>query len=288
MMLARRTAIAGYLVLVALSLGAVMRAPVAVQKINAMVPAQDFAPIYGEESLDVADVVGAIPNRPDPVWAVEPSRKYQKTIVEGFGNCSQKTFGFAYLLDRSGLDYQVIHLLPRDRFLIGGGHTVMRMRYRYQGIERVGIVDLLEAALPVSASGYADIDTLVAGPLVDFRFELLNSETDGVSDYYGDFLEDAVLAYIPADEIARYFRFLEAVYVPLGSERLEKHVYDGLALMLGFYPSIFVPEYARLVEGREVEWFTYRSVLWVLRSALVGLPLLTLAALLGLRGRRSA
>ena len=97
-----------------------------------------------------------------------------------------------------------------------------------------------------------------------------------------------MLAYIPASEVARYFRFLETVYLPLGSERLEKHLYDGLALMLGFYPTIYVPEYARLVEGREVEWLTYRSALWVLRSALVGLPLLMLAALLGLRGRRSA
>ncbi len=58
--------------------------------------------------------------------------------------------------------------------------------------------------------------------------------------------------------------------------------------MLGFYPAIYVPDYAQLVEGREVEWLTYRSALWVLRSALLGLPLLTLAALLGLRERRSA
>ncbi len=93
---------------------------------------------------------------------------------------------------------------------------------------------------------------------------------------------------MPADEIARYFRFLETIYVPLGSERLEKHFYDGLALMLGFYPSIYVPDFERLVEGREVEWLSYRSALWVLRSAMLGLPLLTLAALLGLRGRRSA
>jgi hypothetical protein len=284
----RRTAIAGYLILVALSLGAALRAPIAIQKINAIVPAQGFAPIDGEGSLDVAEVVRSIPYRPQPVWTVEPSQKYQQTIVEGFGNCSQKTFGLAYLLDQSGIDYQVIHFLPPDRFLVGGGHTVMRTRYHYQGIERVGIVDLLEAGLPVSASGYADIDTLAAGPLADFRFELLNSETDGISNFYGDFLHEAVLAYIPASEIAGYFRFLEAVYVPLGSERLEKHFYDGLALMLGFYPAIHVPDYERLVEGREVEWLTYRSALWVLRSALVGLPLLTLAALLGWRRRRSA
>ncbi len=214
-MSARRTAMASYLILVALSLGAAMRAPIAIQKINAIVPAQDFAPIDGERSLDVAAVVGAIPYRPQPVWTVDPSRKYHQTIIEGFGNCSQKTFGLAFLLDQTGIDYQVIHLLPPDRFLIGGGHTVLRTRYRYQGSERVGIVDLLEAGLPVSASGYADIDTLAAGPLADFRFELLNATTDGVSGFYGDFLNEAVLAYIPASEIARYFRFLETVYVPL-------------------------------------------------------------------------
>ncbi len=287
-MSARRTAMASYLILVALSLGAAMRAPIAIQKINAIAPAQDFAPIDGERSLDVAGVVGAIPYRPNSVWTVEPSRKYQQTIVEGFGDCAQKTFGLAYLLDQTGVDYQVIHMLPPDRFLIGGGHTVMRTRYHYRGSEHVGIVDLLEAGLPVSASGYADIDALAAGPLADFRFELLNTETDGTPSFYGDYLDDVVLAYIPASEIARYFRFLETVYVPLGSERLEKHLYDGLALMLGFYPTIYVPEYARLVEGREVEWLTYRSALWVLRSALVGMPPLMLAALLGLRGRRSA
>ena len=88
-----------------------------------------------------------------------------------------------------------------------------------------------------------------------------------------------VIGYIPGEDVSRYFRFLETAYVSLGSGRLEKYVFDGLALLLGYYPEIGVLEYERLTEGRGLQIAWHRSSAWVLRSAFAVLPLLLVVEL---------
>jgi hypothetical protein len=262
-----------YPALVALSLAAATSRPVAFQKVNAIADAEGIEPVRSEASLDVAARLAAIPYRAgdEAVWAVEPRARYRETILEGRGNCSNLAFGLAYELDWRGLDYQLIHLMPHD-FLAGSGHTVVRTRYRYREVERVGVVDLLEGGLPASAGRPLDVDDLARGAVPSFSIVALHAKQDARSDYYGAFLDEVRLGYITARDIHAYFDFIDAVYVPLGSPRLEKYVFDGLAVLAGAYPRIHVPDAAGLFAGNRLERAVLVAACWVLRSAVFLIP----------------
>ncbi len=274
-----------YLGALALALVTVGLQPVAFQKSNAIRAVRTLPELGTGDALDVTNIVGAIPYQPGEVWSVLPAEKYRRTIEEGRGNCSQKTFGLAWWLDREGRPFQVVHLLPLESFLAGGGHTLLRARVDWRDQEQTALVDLRQGALPMSGDRPIDITDLAAGPIDGFHFELLNPGGADSTVYFGAFLDSAVVGVIPDPEIDRYFRFLEAVYRPLGNQRIEKLIYDGLALLLGYYPTIHVIDTDRLFAGRGVARTRYQATLWLLRSALVVLPAFLMMELLPHRER---
>ncbi len=284
-MLRRRWLFLIYLCALTLSLAAVTSRPGAYQKSNAIRGAAHFPALDRGRPFDVAATIGAIPYQPGVVGSVLPQQKYLQTIEGGLGNCSQKAFGLAWQLGREGREYQVVHLLPLDSFLDGGGHTLLRTEVTWEGRDAVGVVDMLQGALPLTRGRLVDLPDLVAGPIEEFRFALLNPGGEDSIEYYGEFLDTAVVGVISTAAIARYFRFLERVYVPLGNERLEKLVFDGLAIVMGFYPAIDVVEVDRLFAGRRLERAGYRTALWVFRSAIVIFPLFVGLELLARRER---
>ncbi|MCP4245357.1 MAG: hypothetical protein QF890_11810 [Myxococcota bacterium] len=223
-----RTIQACYLLLLALCAGAALHRPAMFQKVNALRPA-GAAPALAESDtpLAIAPVIEKIPYTEVAAWAVAPQQRYERTMVKGGGNCSQRSFGLAYELDRIGSDFQIVHLLPLEGFLGAGGHTVLRARYELDGVEHAGLIDLHHGGIPTRGGRPIDIDDLSRGAIPDFRFITLNP--DGISSerFYGPFLETAVPAYILASDVHRYFRFLEGVYVPLGPDRLEKYVWPA-------------------------------------------------------------
>ncbi len=68
-------------------------------------------------------------------------------------------------------------------------------------------------------------------------------------DYYGSFLDDAVIAVINDHEVEGYFRFMNKIYVPLGNPKMEKYIYESLSFVLGKYPNVYVAksDYERLI-----------------------------------------
>lgn len=273
-----RSLAACYLALLAALLLAAGANPVALQKANAVREVgTSIPPLQGEASLDVERVLSAIPFDPEDlgfmVWEVDPDRKYQRTILEGRGNCSNFVFGLARLLELSDVDFQIVHMMrPRD-FLEGRGHTVIRTRYLHAGEERVGLVDVFAGGLPQSAGRLLDASDL-RGPVPDFSFLSWNGRPELAKDFFRELPPDVVIGWISRADVERYFRFLERFYVPLGSSRIEKYLYDGVALLLGFYPPIQVEDIGRLRDANPLEWHLYQFALWSFRSALVGLPLL--------------
>lgn len=247
------------------------------QKLNVIRPAEAIPDLRVQEDdfIDVYDVVRSIPYDGGRVWTVVPKEKHRQTILRGRGNCSNLSYGLAYELARSNIDYQLISFLDRDEFVDGGGHTVIRVGYRYDGSPRVGLVDLVRGGLPRSGDSFLDVSDLRGLAIEDFSIEPLNARKfEGADEprFYGEDLESSAIGYIRAEDIERYFDFIETVYVPLGSERLEKHVFDGLALLLGTLPTIRLPAYPELVERHRLAFVAHRSSLWILRSALVVLP----------------
>lgn len=286
----RRGLAIGYVAVVAMALIAIGARPVAFQKVAVIERGVgDSAPgaVAVGASLDVDSVIGGIPYALEErmVWDVEPRSKYRRTILEGAGNCSNLVFGLAYHLEASSVDYQIVHIMHPETFLDGDGHTVIRTHFRHAGIEQIGLVDVREAALPRSGGRFLDVADLRAGPVSEFAMEKVVERPDRSSFYYASYLADAAIGVIPASEVRRYFRFVETLYVPFGSRRLEKYVYDGLAVMLGFYPTIYVEDLPRLAGRNRAEWVLFTGSLWLLRSAVIVLPLLGWAVL---RKRRRA
>lgn len=282
-----------YCALLLACLIAVAASPVAFQKTNSIVGARfegALANVSTERSLDVAALIGSIPYAAESemVWEVNPEKKFERTIGEGEGNCSNLIFGLAYYLDRHGIDYHIVHLMQPDIFLDGHGHTVVRVNYQYRGETRIGIVDVADGGLPMRDSRFLDLPDLEQGSLPGVSMESLNSHREPNLKFYRESLDEIVVGLIPAEELDHYFAFIERIYLPLGSEPLEKFLYDGLAVLFGAYPTIYVEEIGRAKAGNELRWVFHRGALWMFRSAAVVLPLIAWSELRRRRPRSAA
>ncbi|MFQ5600813.1 MAG: hypothetical protein ACE5G2_09700 [Candidatus Krumholzibacteriia bacterium] len=281
-----------YLALVLVALVGAARKPVAFQKCYAIEERSPLpALVAAATPLDVAGFLGSIPyvDQSTTVYAVHPRERYERTIVQGYGNCSNLVFGAAAHLYETRRDYQIVHTLPRGSFLDGGGHTVLRTRYELNGRTYVGLVDVLEGGIPATAGRPLDLADLQAGAVPDFSIRSLSGKHDASSEFYDALLDQATIGCIPGAQVNRYFAFLDKTYVALGSAKLEKYAYDGLAVVLGLYPKIFVDSIADTFAGHHAERRFYLGALWVLRSAVVILPLILLVELNTLhRTRRRA
>lgn len=276
--------IAAYFMLLLTAMCLAALRPLSFQKSNTVIPGpKEFPAITADSFLDVDEIVGQIPYKGGFVWAIHPDRKFESTIRDGYGSCSNKTEGLAYYLNNAEIDFQIVDLLHPESFLEGYGHTLMRAPYQRNGENRTALIDMLEAGLPLSGDKYIDVADLSNGAIADFGMVQLNQTKIPKSRYYGDFLEGVVVGFRTAEEVARYHDFLKAVYIPFGNERLEKYAYDGLSLFFGVLPSIQVHKYDDLIEGNQFEIYANKIGLWILRSSVLILPAL---ALMWMRRRR--
>lgn len=254
-------------ILTIISLGIAASRPIAFQKLNTIVPADGFEPLRRPTlPVDIVGIIEKAPFHPGSAVTADPAEKYRLTVEEGTGNCSERAFGLAWKLRQSKIDLQIVHLLPRSDFVLGHGHSVIRIPYEDDGETRVGLVDLLEGGLPSSGGVPLDIEDLTRGSIADFEIRSLTRLQDNESPHYGKSLDSVSIGYIPAREIDHYFDFIERVYVPLGNDRLEKTFYDGLALLFGALPKIYVPDYESLVREHRIEMWLQNAALWILRT----------------------
>ncbi len=234
-------------------------------------------------ALNVADFIGAIPyvNDWNSLFTVDPVSKFRQTIVQGDGDCSNLVFGAAYALDRAGIDYEIIHLLPRTTVLDGEGHVVLRVPYSFEGAQRIGIVDVQAAGLPQSQGRFVDRKDLENGPLPEYTLLRLNPGRDhSNSPYYTDFLATARVGSMSSTEVGRYFRFIESVYVPLGNAPFEKYLFDGAAVLLGIFPPIYVTSPADLFQDVHLLRHFFIFALWMMRSLPLFIPLFVLSEMM--------
>ncbi|MEM7043369.1 MAG: hypothetical protein AAF543_11215 [Pseudomonadota bacterium] len=266
----------GYLAFLLAAAWIAASSPIAFQKANVVTPStpRGVPDLIVSTPLDADKVVGDIPYRGGEVWAVKPSAKYEATILGGSGNCATKTLGLAHYLGENGIDYQIIDLMHSGTFLAGIGHTLMRVAYRHNGQERVGLIDMLEGGLPTDGERYFDVADLTDGAIPNAKVDPLNERKDDHARYFGAFLDGVVIGYRSAADVNRYHGFVDSIYVPLGHEKLEKYVYDGVSLIFGYLPSLQVTEYERMLEDIGPTIYLHRFALWTLRSALVVFPLM--------------
>jgi hypothetical protein len=207
------------------------------------------------------------------IYDVLPAEKFKKTIIEGYGNCSNLIFGLSFLLRNNYVDYKIIHLLPNKRYLLGDGHTVIQAAYSFKGATRyVGIIDIAENIIPTKQNGSGlTLEDLYSSSLIDINLTQHNKISDHHYNnnsnyfYYKEyFLSNSTIGVMNGDDVNNYMKFIEAIYVPIGSAKFEKYLYDGLSLFFGYYPKIYVKNITRL------EWvYLYAAIshfyLWFLR-----------------------
>jgi hypothetical protein len=266
------------LLALALALAAAARSPVTFQKVTALTDAP-LPPLEPRTAIDIAAIVRAIPDRgvegsADTVYEVLPERRYRRSVVEGLGNCSNLVKGLTWALIRDGYAFEVIHFMPIESFLVGDGHTLLRAKLVLpEGGEQIGLADVAAAALPRSGTRLIDLADL-SGDLPDFHLDPLRPESEDWSRFYGrEYHDDVAIGRISADATARWYRFLEAIYLDVGlPERADKILYVGIGVALGIYPPIHVQSVEPLRSRHPTEFAVMTAALWTFRVA----PLLLL------------
>jgi hypothetical protein len=254
------------------SLGLAARSQIAFKTITALTdePLPAFA---AGDAVDIASIVRAIPDRGvegtnDTVYAAHPAMRYQRSVVEGFGNCSNLVKGLSWGLLRDGHEFEIVFMLPIDRFLNGQGHTVLRANLALPEGPRVGLADVAAAAIPRVGARPLDIGDF-AGAIPAVYLDPLRPESEDWTGFYTpEFLGDAVIGRTSSAETARWFRLLDATYIDLGlSDKLEKILYSGIGSVLGVQPPIHVDDLAVLRSRHPYQFAEMEAALWGMRVA---------------------
>lgn len=265
--------------LLAVVSGYIFMNPVAFLKSNTIRPAslQEMITLNNQQGVDIAPLVAKIPYKGGHIYTVEPQQRFNEMMRNGTGNCSNKSYGLAYYLSQRNINYNIVHLLIPDKFLDGKGHVVVNTTYYLSGKLYDGIVDMTEGGLPSYDRKYVDINDMLNGNIdqTGFQIATLNQKVNNRSKYYGDFLTEAVIGITPASEVNAHFTLIKAIYVPLGSKKIEKFLYDGLALIAGVHPSIYVlpNEFERLYAHSELRRWLNLFSLWAIRVLFIGLAI---------------
>jgi hypothetical protein len=277
----------------AASLTSAAQAPVAFKTVAALTEAP-LPELDTREALDIASIVRAIPDRgtegtANTVYAANPVERYQRSVVEGLGNCSNLVKGLAWRLLREGRQFEIVYLLPIDGLLEGQGHTVLRANLALPEGPRVGLADIAAAAIPRDGGRVLDVGDITAARAV--YLDPLRPESEDWSPFYAaEFLADSVVGRTSSAETARWFRFLEAIHLDLGvPEKLDKILYSGIGVALGMIPPIHVPDVESLRSRHPLTFVEMSAAIWGVRiSSLILLvwgPLVLVDALRALRRR---
>jgi hypothetical protein len=232
--------------------------------------------------IDIRSVIAKIPyqKHPEIVYVPKPELKYEQTIVDGRGNCSNMSFGLTYRLLQAGHNCQIVHLLSPNLFLKGMGHTVVNMPYQLDGENRYGIVDVYNGGIPTSDGKPITFDQLRSGELVQPDILSFNSARVPQLKYYGTFLDNSALGVIENKEVDSYFKFIDSIYFSLGNNKVEKYFFETISFALGRYPNLYIAnsEYDRLFAGNN-KYIRYMALglTWSIRFLMIIGPVLIVA-----------
>ena len=231
---------------------------VTLQKILSLKLIDDSVNIYDKKfsnfsDSELSDFIERIPYRENehlPIlyrggdkgnsWCVLPKTRYEISILNGNGNCSNFVFGAMYEFNNLQKQASVWHLLPNDSsFLKAFGHTVLQINI--DGVDTV--VDIFEGGVPLKNGEVINALNFSTNSSDVFSHQSLSSLKDNKNKYFtNNFLSKITFGVIPQDEIEDYFSFLESIYFSFGSKYLEKFFFDGVAIFFGKFPNTYVPK----------------------------------------------
>lgn len=191
--------------------------------------------------LDPEKLISSIPYDRGRFVDVMPKRRYERSIINGKGDCSNLAHGLAYWLLEKEIDFSIIHLLKMPGFVDGEGHVALEAAMTINGNNQSAVLDLLEGGVLSNGSEILSAADLLVGNNEQIKVIPYHPSRDDKSRYYEKAqLENTLLGFTPNEEIERYFNFIETIYLDLGHKKIERYLFDSIALLLGMYPKIYI------------------------------------------------
>lgn len=220
---------------------------------------------------DLNTIIKEIPYQTNtlPTHRVLPLQRYQRSVLDGYGNCANMVAGEVYDLIRKHRDFDVVLLYKKEDFLVGKAHTLLRISYRDRK-DRVRniLFDVFEGGL-ITLNGepvdVAQITNRNNGKLALEAFVDLDHHT------YYEAMDPISYSIRTKSEIQRYYTFLNYFYVKLGNHYMENMIYSGIAIIFGVFPSTYSNDYSNLVSHNFKAVILMRACLWSMRLGLLGL-----------------
>lgn len=217
--------------------------PLAFQKIISIKQDEKYT-FYNDNYQDadlnhIINLISEIPyNREIANWEVHPKKKYESSIVNGFGNCSNYSQSLIYELSNLKQKGFIFYLLNKDlSFLNGTGHAAVQINHKNENI----IIDINEAGIPLNNEKYLSVDNLKSITSQNLNQIKLNVVSDEFNQYFNEEVISKVeFGKLKQEEIEKYFRFIETIYIPLGNSKFEKIIYDSIAIFYGYFPNTYV------------------------------------------------
>ena len=177
--------------------------------------------------------------------------KFQRSVVKGDGNCSNHIGSISwYLLSELDTDeFNIVHFLPEQSFIEGFGHSVL---------DAGGIYDIFEGGVWVHPDGSIVTlrDIVSSSPLSDrqkFQMRRLNTNRGNKTrNYVSEILDGNFIGVTPAKSYSQYVQFIDSIYVPFRNKKIEKYFYDGIAMVFGRLPVVYVEAGLEQLVGRYV------------------------------------
>jgi len=221
-----------------------------------------------QQTVEPQSLISEIPYERGRFVDVLPSRRYEKSIENGRGDCSNLAYGAAYLFIRENIDFSILHLLRVPGFPSGEGHVSLEVALQLDGEPKSAILDLLEGGVLQNDDGYISSADLIEDTPQGIIIRPFHPKKDRRSAYYTyKNLARTVLGFTPKKEVARYFKFVDALYINLGHRSLERYLFDSTALLLGIFPNIYVnaEDLTRIDEFYSVDRILSIFLLWAVR-----------------------
>jgi len=220
--------------------------PYSFYKVIAIRSVKDFNGLIKTDTINsdlvTTNIISQLPEKRGTVYSHNKEKRKQ-LFLEGFGNCSNQAVAMGTILSEQNKRFQVVHLMPVNEFLNGGGHTVLQTTFR----DTLMIFDLLGRSILKKENhliNYKDLDSLAnRSSNQEIKFQILNTNRAKVESYYNpDSNNNFIIAIVPDEEYKKFYSFTNYLYTPEKETRITQAFFYSLTSLFDKLPHIYVQE----------------------------------------------
>ncbi len=263
-------------------------------KCASIIEVNDLPLLQGNEFryfVDPRQILAPLPSGEtefDEAWIIDPDLRLKRVFEGGVGNCAFRSKALARKLQGMGVPYNIVWVMHAAKARGGEGHTLVECPIQVNEFQGAGLIDMLEGGVPLSNLRPLQVEDLLShSEISEFRMQTFSPLYDSLSSYYGPYLTDAAIGVTTSGDMNKYSDFIARVYTPLGYYRLEKGVYIVGAMVLGYYPPVYMSstEIARFDAWFHFEIVLARAMIWAIRL-LIAMGIIDIVRLLNAQIRR--